>query len=246
MGQAVVAFTPIADIEEKNRLLLNVWGPPKAGKTTLALTFPEPIYYFNFDLGLEQHIGRIAEKQMFVSQYEAPMSATFHELERLAEEVNKDMSTAGKATMHGGTIIIDTGDDLWSLYSRLALEEEAGKRGGQAPLRFSYGAANNWFKNVVDTVKRAGYGNLVIIDREKDEYDSKGKETGKKLRKGWKGVEYGTLMTMRMTARQVSGQTQHYGLIEKNGYADALNGMELENPTFDSIMGLARAMGWQG
>ena len=64
-----MAFTPIADIEAKNRLLLNVWGPPKAGKTTLALTFPEPIYYFNFDLGLEQHIGRIAEKQMFVSQY---------------------------------------------------------------------------------------------------------------------------------------------------------------------------------
>lgn len=240
-----MSFTPIADIEVKHRLLLNVWGPPKSGKTTLALTFPEPIYYFNFDLGLEQHIARIAGKQIFVSHYDAPMSAPFRELEKLAEEVNADMSIAGKATMRGGTIVIDTGDDLWALYSRIALEEEAAKKGGK-PLRFTYGAANNWFKDVVDTVKRAGYGNLVVIDREKDEFDSGGKETGRKLRKGWKGIEYGTLMTVRLTARQVNGQTQHYGLIERNAYTDALNGMEVENPTFDTIMSLASAMGWQG
>ncbi|GAG77714.1 unnamed protein product, partial [marine sediment metagenome] len=32
-------------------MIVGIWGNDKTAKTTLALTFPKPIYYFEFDLG---------------------------------------------------------------------------------------------------------------------------------------------------------------------------------------------------
>ena len=39
--------------ETSQRLLVSVWGQEKTGKTSFALTFPPPIYFFDFDLGAE-------------------------------------------------------------------------------------------------------------------------------------------------------------------------------------------------
>ncbi len=251
-----MSFTSLSDERTKNRLVLDVWGKPKSGKTTLALSFPEPIFYFNWDLGLEHHVNRLRDsgKDIRVATYVCSPLMTPEETVASLKEFERDFDMARKE-VGGGTIVWDTASDLWALVSKKVVDDamarirrkasERGKDAPEKPPMFEYGPANAYWLNLIRIVK-ASDASLVLIEREKPVYDEGGRDTGRTARQGQKDNSYAAEMTMRMEVRRVAGELVHVGVIESSVYGDALVDQPVENPTFVSIMGLARAMGWQG
>jgi len=250
-----MAFTALTESPAKNRLILDVWGKPKSGKTTLALTFPEPIFYFNWDLGLDHHVERLRDsgKDIRVATYLCSPLMTPEDTTAVIKEFERDFATALKE-LGTGTMVWDTASDLWALISKRVVDEamarirkKAAERGREAPDKppmFEYGPANAYWLNLVRTVKNST-GNLVLIEREKPVYDEGGRDTGRTARQGQKDNGYAAEMTLRMDTRRNADGIQHYAQVESTVFGDAMVGMEVANPTFDTLMGLVKAMGYQ-
>jgi hypothetical protein len=151
-------------------------------------------------------------------------------------------------------MVWDTASDLWASISKRVVDEamarirkKAAERGREAPDKppmFEYGPANAYWLNLVRTVKNSA-GNLVLIEREKPVYDEGGRDTGRTARQGQKDNGYAAEMTLRMDTRRNADGIQHYAQVESTVFGDAMVGMDVANPTFDTLMGLVKAMGYQ-
>lgn len=251
-----MAFTTLEESQPKNRLILDIWGKPKSGKTTTALSFPEPIFYFNWDLGLEHHVDRLrtSGRDIRVATYVCSPLMTPEETIAGIKDFERDFATAMKEVGEG-TIVWDTASDLWALISKKVVDDamarirkKAAERNREAPEKppmFEYGPANAYWLNLVRIVK-ASRASLVLIEREKPVYDEGGRDTGRTARQGQKDNGYVAELTMKMDMQRTTAGVRHVGTVESSVFGDSMLGVEVENPTFENIMSLARAMGWQG
>lgn len=102
-----------ADATIPNRLIISVEGHEKTGKTHFALTAPEPIGYFNMDLGAEGVLQRFAtEKEIWSTSY-----YDFDDHEARWDRFLEDWSEA--LTNDFRSLVVDTESTMWE-YIRLA------------------------------------------------------------------------------------------------------------------------------
>src|SRR6266542_2778488 len=97
------------------RLLVSLWGAAKRRKTSLALTFPSPIYYLDHDFGLEG-LGAWIPSDFHHSQILIPEEFDLDEGKRLLGQVLEDFQDACEAANEAsGTVVIDTATQVWQL-----------------------------------------------------------------------------------------------------------------------------------
>lgn len=224
-----------AEAVDKDRLILGVWGPPKTGKTHFALTFPEPIYYHNFDWGLEHHLGRV-QKKLYVANYltERPdLSAT--EAEGMLRLFEKDYATA--LQQPSGTIVIDTSSQLWQLVSKVFLEKIKAKRRDGQVYPFDYADANAYFQNLINQVKKTPL-NMVLIQRAKEKYNGQGQATGVLEMQGNNQVPYLVQVQLQLG----KDGTKHWGIIEECWESTDLEGIRLADPNYESLQKVIQSM----
>lgn len=107
-------------VEAPRRLICSVSGREKSGKTHFSLTAPDPIMFFNIDIGTEGVVGKFqdAGKQIFVYDVRVPKNSNNKEqYAPLWADLKVRLNAAygvGK-----GTIVIDTASEAWEL-ARLA------------------------------------------------------------------------------------------------------------------------------
>jgi hypothetical protein len=97
-------------------MIIAVEGPEGAGKTHWALTAPGPIYFHNFDNGLEGVRGRFADKE--VNEYN-------HAVERvgisdprvLRDQADNAVEAICQSLRLGRSVVVDKADQLWALLS---------------------------------------------------------------------------------------------------------------------------------
>lgn len=144
-------------------------GPPKTGKTHLALTWPAPIVLYSFEGGA-QYVAetKFAKKEIVIRNYQIPVQysvasgpAWAHKLwEEIHKQYQEDVS--GKKF---ATVILDTGTHLWEIV-RSAFEEKLGHDIGKAR---NYGEPNSNMAWVLRYPLTMGM-NLVAIQYLKDVY----------------------------------------------------------------------------
>ena len=220
------------------RLIVGVWGEPKTGKTQFALTFPPPIYFFNLDWGLEHHLSRIGDQEVYIANYINPHPLmTETDAEVLLHQFEMDYAAA--LAQGKGTIAIDTGTALWNLASKVFLDDIRKKRKTGEVYPFDYGNANTYFQNLINQVKQKTSMNLVLVQRAREKYNSSGQGTGVMEQQGNGATPYLTQVQLKL---YMTPEKEHRGLIEKCWQTSLVEGTDLSNPTYDTLSTIIKTM----
>lgn len=169
-------------------LIVSVAGVPKSGKSHLALTFPEPVVIFSFDIGIEPVLKHFPDKQIKVVTYPVPIVDSVKALgmqKELRGIWDTFVSDYRKQTENKDvqTLVIDTATAVYEI-ARVARAAELGQ---ENLLQFQYGDVYARMKSLIQRPRIAGQ-NLVLTHYLRDRYVND-MNTGEKELDGWRHTE---------------------------------------------------------
>lgn len=150
------------------RIIAAVSGLPKGGKSHLALTAPAPIFYHDFDEGLEGTIEQFVRsgKEIYTARYRMPAkSSTPDEKQKEAELISERYQTMFYDSVRRGegTVVIDTHTEEWEIRRLAAF----GKLTQVMPTQ--YAQVNNAFRADIREAYESGM-NVILLQKLKKEY----------------------------------------------------------------------------
>lgn len=125
------------------RLIISLEGKEKTGKTHFALTAPEPVIYFNVDIGTEGVVGKFQEegKQVLIYDVRVPREAGKDIWPQMWSDFKARVRKAYE--IRSGSVIWDTATEIYEL-ARLA---HFGRLTEVKPS--DYSVVNNEFREVL-------------------------------------------------------------------------------------------------
>ncbi len=224
---------------------------PKAGKTHFALTFPEPIVLFSFDIGYEPVLKKFKGKNVKVIVYPMPIidsvrgKAQQSEVKEIWDKFSKDYKDAC-ADPKVQTLIIDTGTHLYEL-ARIARSRELQQ---ENLMPRDYGDVYARLRAFIQRARlspcempsgkiRQGK-NLVITHHVRDEYVNE-KSTGNKEIDGCKIIEGEVDLVLWIEKRitKEKGMPKVTSIISvKDSRWRELEGLVTEDSTYSDLVAL--------
>lgn len=248
-------FRPLAAPTDR-RLFVAVWGEPKKGKTHFSLTFPEPIYLLDLDMGAEDLAPKFPGKQIVHCPL-APDDPT--DPVSLAHSLQKFILAwkwaVDQAAQSGGTVIVDTASQLWRWVQVVKLEQirqkrykaEVAKKGGDESkvdydnirmYQYDYAEANNAMANLIRRPLSIPGVNVVLIHHAQEKYDASGNATGKMQMRG-----FGETSAIAPITLQLFKDAQGQFMCQINAFRPdgRKEGFVLTDPTYTMLSALAGA-----
>ena len=226
-------------------LILAIWGRDKAGKTHFALTAPPPIFYHDMNFGIHRVLKgkdrhgkkKFGKKELYVKRYkpislEVDASTADYYLMDFFQAMG---SVVEDTSIKRGTVVLDTGNELWTWIQKSKLDEVRARRtkDGKSIYPFDYGEPNLYFTQIINMIKSSGL-NLIIVNSAKQLYDGSGNalnqwdmQTNPKVPGAVDGVLFIEHDANRPEDRQIT--------IELNGIKSENEGKTIRNPTFDMV-----------
>lgn len=222
-----------------------VWGGPKEGKTHFALSAPQPVYLIDLDFGSVPLLATtFKDQEIYRVGYRVNETLDPSSSRDMLIQLHSDYAAAlADLRERGqGTIVIDTLTHLTQLIQTVKLAEvmdkrmeAAKKKGGVANpddikiFPFDYAAANQYTSSFLRRAMEIPGINAVFTAQGKAEYNEKGQPTGKIEYAGYKEAPYALDATIRLGT---TGGGAHIGRIEYCRFDRALNGVDVEDPSF--------------
>lgn len=210
------------------RLVLSVEGPGKVGKTTFSLSSDrEPILYINANQGdegvIDKYIGGrgIWRMDMPRGRFLVDQLGNDQASKEAGEAWKKFSKGYKKVVGSGGTVILDTGGEMWELLRLYRFGKlDQVKPHHYAPVNAEYEAI---FALALDQPDLT----LIAIHELKDQYINE-KFTGKRIRSSYKRVEYLCQVLVELY-KTGTGPDRVYGCrIMECRHSPEVEGMELE------------------
>jgi len=221
-------------------IIVSLSGFANSGKTHLALTFPDPIAYFDFDIGgVMPVLKKFPGKRVDLKSYPIPIidsdppkpyaSEIWHQV----DEDYKDACAGGKYK----TIVIDTATALWEIIRHSVAEEIHQKK----LLEVQYTMPNLRMRSLFARAQLSGV-NLVTLQYLADRY-VKGENTGELGVKGWQETETKSDIAIWCTMKVVrvgGGKNDVYveSSVHKDRFLREMNGQILRDATYDDLLAL--------
>lgn len=214
------------------RLICAVEGLEFSGKTHFALTAPEPIIFFDVDLGTEGVIHKFQDqgKKILVYRIKVPRGAAQDTYLTLWVETKSRMQKAYSLTQ--GTVIWDTETEINEL-ARLA---KFGKLTQVMP--HDYAKVNREMRDVIDWAYESDMSSI-FIRKLKPKWVNNAR-TSEYEAGGWGDMEYKAQVNLRMTREDGEGGPQFVARIKKCRQNPNVNGEVLRGPfcNFEFLLGL--------
>ena len=211
-----------------NRSTLSIEGWDKTGKSHLALTAPEPIFYIDIDDGTTGVIEKFQEtKQVF--RYMMPRQSRVgkpKELQdrfsKLWEDLKKQINLA--LEMPSGTLVVDTATELYDI-CRL------GKYGkmSQVPPNM-YQVANSEMDEVMRCCNQSNL-NVIVLHQLETEFG-----TSEVRGKGWKNMPFKVQTTIRTGRENGKNGPSFTGEVTCCRFRPDFMGTVFEPPVWDLQM----------
>lgn len=248
------AFIPRTKLSQRNGCNVFIWGSYGIGKTFFSLSFPEPIYVISTEFGVEQLLHQYPDKDIRIMECtEAYTTAPVKKLTGKADESiatndpevslrNIERATLLLKDVTKGTIVLDSGTDLWEFFSAW-IDYNADKytKSGQM-MRTEWGKVNSKYKNILMRLMSRPV-NFVMTGRSQNSYTSDGRETTTEKFSGQKNTPFIPDIVLHLQKRpkptidasgKVTGSTiQRVATVEKNRFGKA--GQTILDPTYDSL-----------
>jgi hypothetical protein len=222
------------------RVIASVWGHEKAGKSTLALTFPEPVRVMNFNFGIAPLRRNFPGKVIEESQLYLQTIGDMLECSKLLGRFYQDYLWAVQNAC-GGTVVVDTASELWQLIYSVKLEEVKARRAKKKKedpddvevYPFDYNQANVLMSSILSLPWRYPDVNAVFIHQAKVKWE--GKQETQQLEPHWfKQTPAITGVTIQM--KKSNGA--YLGVIERCRDNGSLEGMEVKDLDYDTLRDL--------
>lgn len=231
--------------EYGKRLIVDIAGEEKTGKTHFGLTAPGPVFMHSFDIGTEGVLEKFVAqgKRIMVAEYQLTLQpgegtdkqvadAANHVWEQFVENFRDGLASAGQ-----GTTLVDTGTEMWELI-RLA-------RFGRLVqiMPHHYTSLNKEMQGLI----RESYnhnGSTVYTTKMKPEWESyigpdgkeKSRKTGRMERSGFKDMPFQVQVVGECTRADRVGGGSDFGLmVESCRQNPEINGVEVPND-FDMLL----------
>lgn len=217
----------------KPNLSVSIQGAPKTGKTHLMCSFPEPLCVFSFDIRLEQVLPKFKDKSIDVKEYPIPVHMTAKPkpyAKPIWDAFLEDYIVAVESGQYT-TLGIDTGTALYEI-ARTARAEEMGR----SIMPYEYAEVYARITGLILKARLAGV-NLVMTHWLKDEYIGD-KSTGRQVFDGCRRVNDYIDVIVELHLERRAKDTKVITTIMDNAYEPSLNGITLENTTYDELLAL--------
>lgn len=244
-------------------LRVGIYGKPKSYKTSLALSFPEPVFLINMDREASPLKRWFRNKDISVHDILVPPDQDL-DPELVGDILHEFMdSYRGALDQPEGTVIVDTVSVLWTLIQVFVLkgvmakrEARAARKGGKPAELYQYdwADANMLYENILLAPKGSKM-HVVFIARSSQEYNSQGRQTGDFKPQAQKSTPFLVNLWLRMERRPietvefkvvrgkrrriVNEEDGYVAIVEGSGFGTDQEGRELENPTFEDLAALA-------
>lgn len=209
-AQRVVEYKRATN-DPPTRLVIDIMGLPKEGKTNFALTAPGPLAIHDMDLGMEGVIEKFAEKEVYPFRYDVPLSAMlpgseFSGMADAAQKVWREFVINFRDSLSKmRTVVVDTGTEAWSLV-RLA---RLGKLTQVLPVQYT--AVNAEFRQLTQLALSQQKCNVIFVHKVKDVYKDD-KKTGAVERAGFTEMEYDVQTVLKATRDYTKVGVQQFQL----------------------------------
>jgi hypothetical protein len=181
----------------RRRIVLAAWGDKDTGKTHLSLTFPDPIYLLNLDMGADDLAHKFPGKDIvhapIAVEDPTDVRSTAEALQRLALAWKWAL---GEADKHNGTVVLDTVGQAWSWVQAVKLAEVRNKKyraalakvGGDESkvdyeniklMQFEFNEANTWMASFLRRGLAHETANVVFLAHAQPAYDASGNQTNR-------------------------------------------------------------------
>lgn len=217
-------------------LVVSISGLPKSGKTHLALTFPDPLLLFSFDIGYEPVLAKFPNKAIEVKTYPIPIIDTVKP-KPYAKEIYYQFTDDYHKAVSGGqykTVVVDTATSLYELGRHCRAEELKQEN----LLQFQYGEVYARLTAVILQPRLLGV-NLVLTHYLREKFVA-GEPAGGLELDGFKRTEglVDLVLEVREGTAQAKGKKQNINItwIKNNRYDRDLNGQELTDATYQDLL----------
>jgi len=231
-----VGWVPLSEAHKQRKSMkIGIWGPEGIGKTHFALTMPEPIYIVDTEFGVPQLFPKFTESSITYLDVcvmdEDDKIMTIASLE-YAEEAVKDL-----AKLEEGTIIIDSGTDIWSWIGDWNEKKHDNLKKSGKFYQFHWGPANRRYRVMIWSLLSKKKVNIVITAHPKDVYDSQGKQIAGLSKAAWmKRTGHWFDFVIEMKQSIVDRRPAFVGKIIKCRYENRkMAGKEIQDITYPKL-----------
>lgn len=253
-AQKVVKWTPVVQGLDPSQIVMCVDRQTKDGGSHFLLTFPEPIFVLNFDLGLKEAASKpqFAGKEIYEKRFLVD-DLTYGNYEELLDEAWLYMRSACKeADEAGGTVGIDQSTLLWQvIYTVYCGKVQSKDHDSKAPtdmvamekmLPFFYADANTRMEQFLHRPLAYDHCSAVYIDRVKPLRGSDGKVIKPEVyeRQGYGHMDTSMPMTMRLEYHQADpkkpdDEEYREGIISACRLMPSLRGKRIGDPSYETV-----------
>lgn len=186
------------DFSSQNFSML-IYGPPGIGKTTLALSAPDPVL-IDFDRGISR--VRAEHRQLTITLEEGETDANGEPYKTLYDAVKGNMRTP--EVKDAKTVIIDTGGSFVTCLKdwAMATQPTARTKTGDFNSLRGFGFVKTEFAAFTEMVKTAMGKNLIFVFHAQESQDNDGNISQRLLCEGsarntvWNGCDFGGYVQM--------------------------------------------------
>lgn len=175
--------------QEKNPYIsATFWGPPEAGKTFTAMTFPGPIHIVDLEGGVRENLKYFKDKSnMPTKEIKTIRCVSFKDVETKDDEYdwkkvdpintlkNFDVALTMLQRMHGGTVVVDSMTSVNDWLKALMdsrVQKKTSDKGVEYIDQIDWKYANQKWLWIWEKLKNID-ANLVVIAREKPIYENR-------------------------------------------------------------------------
>jgi len=237
-------FTPIDDIAAKRGLKVAVWGANGTGKTHLALTFPEPIFVIDTEMGSTPLRRKFKDKEINVvnvinvdNSGEAWEGDDVKDFEQVKSGV--DFLLSKPVEEQKGTIVIDSGSDLWSMiqgYGKVKIFKL--KPVDRLKTQWDWGPITKIHRDLIRRILKSPY-NLVITGKAQEIYSGP-TPTGAYEGKFQKDIPYVCDVVVKVEKALVNKQIKRRGTITKCRMNGDIDGEMIPDMTYDKLASMIK------
>lgn len=220
-------------------IMANFWGDTGTGKSTLALTFPKPLYIINVDRPMDHLLVDLKEDDYYWIDIPPPVNETQIAAQAVRDRVERAIDEVVREATEG-TLILDG----FSPFMALLNVAFVGKVADVMPKE--YGERNQWVRT---QLKKVAFGPVhFVMTNEQDEVWSgaRTKAVGMYKSDGYAKQGHSLNVEGRMFVETVglNGTPQHvlqFNTGSGSGFKfdTRFNGKQIVNPTFEKIHKLA-------
>ena len=232
-------FTPIDEAAGKRGLKVAVWGAEGSGKTHFGLTFPQPIYVLDTEMGATPLRRKFKDKTISVMDVinvdrsgEAWEGDDVSDVEQIMEGINFLLDKPVEEQK--GTIMIDSASDMWSMiqgYGKVKIFKL--KPMDRLKQQWDWGPITKVHKDLFRRLLKSPY-NLVVTGKASEVYNGPN-PTGVYTGRFQKDVPYLCDVMIKFEKRLVNKQVQRRGVIEKCRMNGTLDGKMYPDLTYTML-----------